>query len=35
MKEDRRTREIGNGGIQEIEHWAKLIRQNINRPKTN
>ncbi len=33
MKEDRRTREIGNGGIQEVEQWAKLIRQNINRPK--
>lgn len=33
MKADRRSKEIGNEGIEGVEQWCKLIKQNLSRPK--
>lgn len=33
MKVDRRSREIGNEGIEGVEIWCKLVAQNLRRPK--
>lgn len=31
-KVDRRSREIGNEGIEGVEQWCKLVKSNLNRP---
>lgn len=33
MKEDRRSRDIGNEGVAGVEAWCKLIRQNLQKPR--
>ena len=33
MKVDRRSKEIGNEGIEGVEQWCKLVAQNLKRPK--
>ncbi len=32
-KEDRRSKEIGSEGIEGVEQWCKLIKQNLNRAR--
>lgn len=32
-KEDRRSKDIGNEGIEGVEMWCKLIKQNLGRPR--
>lgn len=32
MKQDRRSKEIGNEGIEGVEQWCKLVAQNLKRP---
>jgi hypothetical protein len=33
MRVDRRSREIGNEGIEGVEQWCKLVASNLKRPK--
>jgi len=33
MKQDRRSREIGNDGIEGVENWCKLVAQNLKRSR--
>ena len=32
-KEDRRSKDIGTEGIEGVEMWAKLVKQNLGRPR--
>lgn len=32
-KEDRRSREIGNEGLEGVEQWCKLVKANLLRPR--
>lgn len=33
-KEDRRSKEIGNEGIEGVENWCKLVKENLKRPRS-
>ncbi len=34
-KEDRRTKEIGNEGLEGVEQWCKLVKSNLERKQPN